>query len=108
MSKEASDNIDRALLVFIIACCLPFSIVESETLKAFIGLLNPHYTMPGRKKLRTLLSSLYREKLEIMKEKLTKVNCLSVTTDGYTSCQNYSYVSATAHFISDQTKMISF
>ncbi|XP_065665445.1 uncharacterized protein LOC136086877 [Hydra vulgaris] len=33
---------------------------------------------------------------------------LFITTDGWTSCRNYSYISETAHFISDKTNFISF
>ena len=43
-----------------------------------------------------------------MKSKLLPIKVLSITTDGWTSCQSYSYISATAHFISDKTNFISF
>ena len=107
LSKENSDKIDRALLIFIIACCLPFMLVESNAFKEFVLCLNPKYKVPCRKKLRSLLTELYREKVELLKLKLS-IKVLSITTDGWTSCQNYSYISATAHFISDKTNFISF
>ncbi|XP_065658705.1 uncharacterized protein LOC136083232 [Hydra vulgaris] len=108
LSKEVSDKIDRALLIFIIACCLPFLLVESSAFKEFVLCLNPKYKVPCRKKLRSLLTDLYREKVELLKSKLLSIKVLSITTDGWTSCQNYSYISATAHFISDKTNFISF
>ena len=108
ISKEKSDVVDRALLILIIACCLPFVIVESKAFVSFVASLNPDYKLPCRKKLRSLLSDLYLEKVEILKSKLPLVKSLSITTDGYTSCQNYSYISATAHFISEKTNFISF
>ena len=108
LSKEVSDKIDRALLIFIIACCLPFMLVESNAFKEFVLCLNPKYKVPCRKKLRSLLTDLYREKVELLKSKLLSIKVLSITTDGWTSCQNYSYISATAHFISDKTNFISF
>ncbi|XP_065642585.1 uncharacterized protein LOC136074209 [Hydra vulgaris] len=108
LSKEVSDKIDRVLLIFIIACCLPFMLVESSAFKEFVLCLNPKYKVPCRKKLRSLLTDLYREKVELLKSKLLSIKVLSITTDGWTSCQNYSYISATAHFISDKTNFISF
>ncbi|XP_065662597.1 uncharacterized protein LOC136085236 [Hydra vulgaris] len=108
LSKEVSDKIDRALLIFIIACCLPLMLVESSAFKEFVLCLNPKYKVPCRKKLRPLLTDLYREKVELLKSKLLSIKVLSITTDGWTSCQNYSYISATAHFISDKTNFISF
>ena len=108
MSKENSDKIDRSLLIFIIACCLPFVLVESSAFKEFVACLNPNYQLPCRKKLRSLLTDLYEEKVEFLKSKLLSIKILSITTDGWTSCQNYSYISATAHFISDKTNFISF
>ena len=108
MSKEVSDKIDRALLIFIIACCLPFMLIESNAFKEFVLCLNPKYKVPCRKKLRSLSTDLYREKVELLKSKLLSIKVLSITTDGWTSCQNYSYISATAHLISDKTNFISF
>ena len=108
LSKENSDKIDRSLLIFIIACCLPFMLVESKAFKEFVFCLNPKYKVPCRKKLRSLLTDLYREKVELLKFKLLSIKMLSITTDGWTSCQNYSYISATAHFISEKTNFISF
>jgi hypothetical protein len=108
MSKEKSDLIDRALLILIIACCLPFVLVESKAFKDFVACLNPDYKVPCRKKLRSLLTQLYREKVELLKTKLALIKVISITTDGYTSCQNYSYISATGHFISEKSNFISF
>ena len=108
LSKENSEKIDRALLIFIIACCLPFMLVESNAFKEFVSCLNPKYKVHCRKKLRSLLTDLYREKVELLKLKLLSIKALSIATDGWTSCQNYSYISATAHFISDETNIISF
>ena len=42
-----------------------------------------------------------------MKSKLLPIKVL-ITTDGWTPYQSYSYISATAHFISDKTSFISF
>ncbi|XP_065642184.1 uncharacterized protein LOC136073856 [Hydra vulgaris] len=108
LSKENSDKIHRNLLIFIIACCLPFMLVESNAFKDFIFCLNPKYKVPSQKKLRSLLTDLYREKIELLKSKLLSIKFLSITTDGWTSCQNYSYISATAHFISEKNNFISF
>jgi hypothetical protein len=64
MTKEKSDLIDRALLILIIACCLPFVLVESKAFKDFVACLNPDYKVLCRKKLRSLLTQFYREKVE--------------------------------------------
>ena len=106
LSKENSDKIDRAFLIFIIACCLPFILVESNAFKEFVLCLNPEYKVTCRK--RSLLIDLYRENVELLKLKLLSIKVLSITTDRWATCQNYSYISATAHFISDKTNFISF
>ena len=108
LSKENSDKIDRAFLIFIIACCLPFMLVESNAFKEFVLYLNPKYKVTCQKKLRSLLTDVYRENVELLKLKLLSIKVLSITTDGWTSCQNYSCIPATAHFISDITNFISF
>ena len=103
MTKEKSDLIDRAILILIVACCLPCVLVESKAFKDFIACLNPDYKVACRKKLRSLLTQLYREKVEFLKSKLALIKVLSITTDGYTFCQNYSYISASGHYISEKT-----
>ena len=87
-SKENSDKIDKALLVLIIACCLSFMLVESKAFKEFVLCSNPKYKVSCQKKLRSLLTDLYREKVELLKLKLLSIKVLSITTDGWTSCQN--------------------
>ena len=82
LSKENSCKIDRALLAFITACCLPFMLVESNAFKELVLCLNPKYKVSFRKKLRSLLSDLYREKVELLKLKILSIKVLSITTDG--------------------------
>ena len=101
MTREDSEKVDRALVYFIIVCCLPFVIIESQYFKEFIACLNPNYKLPCRKKLRILIHDLYTEKFNELKALLLKVSALSLTTDGWTSVQNYSYITATAHFIDE-------
>ena len=82
LSNENSDEIYRDLLIFIIVCCLPFMLVESNAFKEFALCLNPKYKVPCRKMLRFLLTDLYREKVELLKLKLLSIKVLSITTDG--------------------------
>ena len=101
MTREDSEKVDKALVYFIIVFCLPFVNIESQYFKEFIACLNQNYQLPCRKKLRILFHDLYTEKVNELKALLFKASALSLTTDGWTSVQNYSYITATAYFIDE-------
>jgi hypothetical protein len=93
-TPEQIYQIDKALLFFCIFCFVPFSIVGSVYFIKFVYLLNPksNYKLPCRQTLTKILKDLYKEYKEFMIEFLIKnAKFIHVTTDTWTSCQNYTY-----------------
>lgn len=65
-------------------------------------MLCPAYTMPTRKKnSNSLISRIYNEIKENVKNKLSLVDAVCLTTDGWTSLTQQSYIAITAHFIKE-------
>lgn len=93
------EKIDEYLLILIVFCFLPFSIVESEYFANFVHSLNSNYKIPTRKKLRSLLHDKYEKRKQDLIRKLASIDFISITTDSWTSCQNYNYLSLTCHFL---------
>lgn len=93
------EKIDRALLLCIILSFLPFSIVENESFKDFVSSLNSKYEIPSRKKLGKLLDDFHHERKRAVHNNLSSANFVSLTTDSWTSCQNYNYMSLTCHYL---------
>ena len=83
--------------------CRPISIVEDTGLRKILrtALNNDRYSLPSRKTIRTKLNDKFNSKLVAIKEELKAVTSLSVTTDGWTSLSNESYMGVTVHFLKD-------
>ena len=45
--------------------------------------------------------------MEIIKSDIDKIDICSITTDGWTSIQQYGYMSLTVHYINDNFQLIS-
>ncbi|XP_012575436.1 zinc finger BED domain-containing protein RICESLEEPER 2-like [Cicer arietinum] len=79
---------------------LPFRFVENVFFRNFVNALQPQFDIPSRTTLRRAIWSLFdaeRERLKIFISKHCGRVCL--TTDTWTSIQNLSYMSLTAHFV---------
>lgn len=78
----------------------PFSLVENKEFIIFVSLLNPIYSLPSRK---TVSNNIIPHILESTKEKVKKslenALLIAMSTDGWTSINNESYVAITVHFI---------
>ena len=108
LSNKRNQEIDFLLLETVIENYLPFQIVESRKLRKLIEKLNAAYKLPTRKTLATvILPQLYNMTKETVKEQLQSAEYVTVTTDGWTSIKNESYLSMTAHFIKDM-QLVSY
>lgn len=109
MTSKKSKEIDHQLVNVIASDYMPFTFVENREVKKLINMLNPAYTLPSRKTLsKTLLTQVYNNLTEKVKEELRSATAISVTTDGWTSLSNDSYLALTVHFIDNNCKLKSF
>jgi len=92
---------------------LPFAHGEKSGLKKFMALACPRFTLPSRRTCTRDTVKIYFEQKAKLKMFLQE-NCqrVSLTTDGWTSQQQDSYMTVTAHFIDNNwclhKKIISF
>jgi len=108
MSK--SKAIDQQLVKMIVKEYRPFSVVEDKEFRKLIQMLNPNYIIPSRKTVtQSLLPQIYEMTIEKVKNQLTNVSAVCMTTDGWTSLNNESFVAVTVHFIdpSNETQFLS-
>ncbi|XP_053593384.1 E3 SUMO-protein ligase ZBED1-like [Microplitis demolitor] len=85
-------------------------IVEEPEMRKLIQLVSncPGYQLPSRKTVSTnLMSNVHQELQSEARIKIKAAVALSLTTDGWTSSNNESYIAVTAHFIDDETKLCS-
>ncbi|XP_049290608.1 zinc finger BED domain-containing protein 4-like [Anopheles funestus] len=108
LTAKKTSQLDEALLEMICHECVPFDIVEGDTFKKFIRLLNPNYELPSRKTLSNgLLMDNYLGVLDTVTESLFKTKSVALTMEGWTSSYNASYLTVTAHYINDDFELCS-
>ena len=92
--------INDSLIKMIVKDGLPFSIVNSVTFRAFIGLLNKNYRICDRKQLREKLDTKFEAIKAKMKDAISSSDAVSLTTDLWTDKHNCnSYIAITCHFL---------
>ena len=98
MVPEA-DLMDKDLVRFIVSGQLAFRSVENEDFQLMFEHSNCGYTLPCRAKLSDLIDETYELARAKVMETLQRCSHLAMTTDTWTSKQNFNYMSFTAHYL---------
>ncbi|XP_073728840.1 E3 SUMO-protein ligase ZBED1-like [Misgurnus anguillicaudatus] len=85
----------------------PLSVVEDKGFRAFVNTLDPKYRIPCRQTTKQLILERYSKEKQALKDQLTAVQSVCLTTDLWTSVAMESYISVTAHYISDDFSLQS-
>ncbi|XP_073838703.1 uncharacterized protein [Musca autumnalis] len=102
VSVRKVEEIDKQVLKMVAKGHHALKIVEEPEFKKLIHLVSncPGYSLPARHTLsKNLLPKVYTELLETIKEEVRSASAICLTTDGWTSKTNASYMAVTAHFI---------
>lgn len=93
--------ITNAILFMIAKDNLPFQTVENERFQYLLKTVAPLYKLPARKSITKLMGEKYELLFMIIKEKLSVVDVITLTSDVWTDTLNTrSYLGMTAHFVS--------
>lgn len=108
VSLKKSKELDQQLVKMIVKEYHPLRVVEDPEFRKFINMLCPGYKLPSRKTISySLIPQLFNSTEEILKEKINCATAVCITTDGWTSINNESFTSITAHFIDNDTNLNS-
>ncbi|XP_026452199.1 zinc finger BED domain-containing protein RICESLEEPER 2-like [Papaver somniferum] len=102
----SQDACRRALIRFIVTDEMAFRIVEGEGFIAFCKYLEPRFKLPSRMTIYRDVCKLFLTEKANLKSyfKANKIR-VCLTTDTWTSSQNYNYMVVTAHFIDHHWKL---
>ena len=85
---------------------LPFSLVESESFKAFVKELDPRYVLPSWHALSArMVPEKYDQVKASVKDSMAQSQSHSVTTDMWTSSSNVAFMGVTAHWLDAEFTM---
>lgn len=102
-----SKMIDQQLVKMIVKEYHPFSVVENVEFRNLIKMLCPTYVIPSRKTIsQSLMPQMFEMTVERVKDTLKNVEAVCLTTDGWTSKTNQSFISVTAHFIDPKNETL--
>ena len=107
VAKFNENKIRDAIATMIIVDELPFHFVEREGFRELMRTVEPRFRIPSRTTVMRDCLQLYmmeKEKLKYMFVSSSQRVCL--TTDTWTSIQNLTYISLTAHFIDKDWKLL--
>ncbi len=80
----------------------PFSVVENDGFTHLLSVLEPRYQLPSRPHFsQNVLPPLYNEVRAKLVEDLSNAIFIALTTDGWTSRATQSFMTITAHYITD-------
>lgn len=100
------EQIDRQVVKMVAKGHHALRIVDEKEFRKLIELVSqcPGYKLPSRKTLsENLMSRVYNEIMDEIKQKVQAVTALSLSTDGWTSRNNESYIAIVAHFIDKES-----
>ncbi|KAH0781586.1 hypothetical protein KY290_001184 [Solanum tuberosum] len=97
-------EVRRAIAEFVIIDEQPFRVVEGEGFKRLISLILPNYELPSRITVARQCLKIYQEEKQKLK-RLVKGQRVCITSDTWTSLQNFTYMVITAHWIDDEWKL---
>lgn len=100
------EQIDRQVLKMVAKGHHALRIVEEPEFKNLIHAVSqcPNYNLPSRKSLScNILPTVHAEILEKIKIEIQSASGICLTTDGWTSKSNKSFLAVTAHFIDNET-----
>jgi zinc finger BED domain-containing protein 1 (E3 SUMO-protein ligase ZBED1) len=82
--------------------------VEDEEFKKFVQMLNGGYNLPARKTVsNSMIPNLYHQTYEKVQDLMANCFAVCLTTDGWTSIKNESFMGITAHFINEDVSLLS-
>ena len=101
-------KITRSVACFIAMDLRPYSVVENAGFRHMMKTIEPRYKLPSRTTLTdSEVPALYNETKAKVMESMSKASRVAITCDAWTSVATESYVTVTAHHISEDWQILS-
>jgi len=103
LDASTIQQLHNLLLLLIVGCRLPFTILTRPEFKRFLSRLNPAYRLPSKQAFSVLLQHTATIIEGNLKSKLSKAVAASFTMDGWTQHLKH-FLAITAHYITTDGK----
>jgi hypothetical protein len=100
ITEEFTIRVFLAMAIWVAIDTLPISVVEGEGFITMCSvMLGPNFKVPSRYKIMNILTQLKVQGKDWMVDTLLKIDFVNLTTDGWTSRAQHSYMTTTCHYI---------
>lgn len=97
-SHSRQKELQNAIVTnLIVSGNLPVSIVEQAWFKKFMQTVDQKFLVPGRRTVVSMINKQYESKREILRQKLSSVDAVSLTMDMWSDRRMRSFLGATVH-----------
>ncbi|XP_011870201.1 PREDICTED: zinc finger BED domain-containing protein 1-like, partial [Vollenhovia emeryi] len=108
VDKRTHEKYSKAVAYFIATSMQPYSVVDSEGFQILLKTIAPNFKCPHRNAMRDkYIPMLYAQTKETITTIMKNATDISFTTDCWTSEAKNPYFSLTAHFITEDWKLMS-
>ena len=108
-SHKACQKQDKLIARSIIRNLQPLYLLESKEYLDTYTNLDPRYTLPSRSyMLLNVILPMYTDTHKLLKDKLSSVSSIALTTDCWTCLANHSYMTITCHIINEEMVLENF
>jgi hypothetical protein len=113
VAPKKKRQLDEAAIRSIIMDARPFGDYRRAGMQSFLQVAVPGYYGPSSRTVKRNLARLYVKKRQVVKDEISNINSVSITTDLWKSARNRCFLCVTVHFISASTfescgKILSF
>uniref|UniRef100_A0A671PSY3 BED-type domain-containing protein n=1 Tax=Sinocyclocheilus anshuiensis TaxID=1608454 RepID=A0A671PSY3_9TELE len=107
-NSQRARKITKSIAEYIASDLHPYSVVEGRGFRAMMHTMDPRYKIPSRRFFaETVIPNLYQSTKTTVLESLKKAGKIALTCDAWTSVATDSYITVTAHYISDDWRLLS-
>uniref|UniRef100_A0A8B9H5C0 Zinc finger BED domain-containing protein 1-like n=1 Tax=Astyanax mexicanus TaxID=7994 RepID=A0A8B9H5C0_ASTMX len=102
-------KITQSVLYFICKDMRPLRVVENEGFRNMVNIMEPRYTLPSRQHITDIaVPRLYKEVKARVAEALSSTDRVALTCDAWTSRATESYVTITAHHVTEKWELDTY
>ena len=100
-------ELSNAVVEFVVRDLRPVSVVDGYGFLNLMETAEPRYTVPCRRTIMNLIDRKYSDLKRSVRGSLSGQQCVTLTTDMWTSRAGEGYFSLTAHYITEEFEMCS-
>ncbi|KAF0705456.1 Uncharacterized protein FWK35_00037425, partial [Aphis craccivora] len=108
VTVKKQEMITESLVRYIAKDMLPLSSVDGIGFLEFMRTVSPNYEVPCRNTIKRRMLGLYLTEKNRVASGLNGIDFIALTTDCWTSRSNESYISITAHGITNEWKIVNY